>query len=85
MARLLDTYNKNYQKYGENVKKLFIEAMEKRTPLKFDFEFTRDKKTYKKTVDVIIPNTKYNNKVHMLCLLIPNFGRIKTALKILAS
>tara|TARA_R110002074_G_C12471939_1_gene660305 strand:- start:46 stop:1569 length:1524 start_codon:yes stop_codon:yes gene_type:complete len=60
MARLLITPNQNYQKYGENVKKLFVEAIEKRTPLKFEFTYTVDRVTYKKTVNVTIPYTKRN-------------------------
>jgi len=60
MARLADTSNQNYQKYGENVKKLFVEAIEKRTPLKFEFTYTVDRVTYKQTVHVSIPNTKRN-------------------------
>ena len=60
MARLADTSNQNYQKYGENVKKLFVEAIEKRTPLKFEFTYTVDRVTYKKTVNVTIPYTKRN-------------------------
>lgn len=81
MARLLDTSNQNYQKYGENVKKLFIEAMEKRTPLKFDFEFTRNRVTYKKTVDVIIPKTKYNEQSAYALLTNSEFWKDKNSPK----